>query len=208
MRTEEQHKIEHILAGKTEEFAYFLDTYGQQVFTLIVRMVDSESDAEELTQDTFLKAFQHLSSFNGKSQFSTWIYRIAYNTALTALRKKNIELTADEKLWNTLSDTETDDLLDDTSENRIEKLREALDRLPADERALITFFYEEEKNRIQKEIDDLWEVGKKSPKRVNRLVEIEYILDGLEADKKIRQLNEENKALRKRLMQEGIEVSE
>jgi hypothetical protein len=69
-------------------------------------------------------------------------------------------------------------------------------------------FYEEEKNRIQKEIDDLWEVGKKSPKIVNRLVEIEYILDGLEADKKIRQLNEENKALRKRLMQEGIEVSE
>lgn len=69
-------------------------------------------------------------------------------------------------------------------------------------------FYEEEKNRIQKEIDDLWEVGKKSPKRVNRLVEIEYILDGLEADKKIRQLNKENKALRKRLMQEEIEVSE
>ena len=78
-------------------------------------MTGSESDAEELTQDTFLKAFQHLSSFNGKSQFSTWIYRIAYNTALTALRKKNIELTADEKLWNTISDTETDDLLDDTS---------------------------------------------------------------------------------------------
>lgn len=88
MKTEEQHKIERILAGKTEEFAYFLDTYGQQVFTLIVRMTGSESDAEELTQDTFLKAFQHLSSFNGKSQFSTWIYRIAYNTALTALRKR------------------------------------------------------------------------------------------------------------------------
>lgn len=60
-------------------------------------------------------------------------------------------------------------------------------------------FYEEEKNRIQKEIDDLWEVGKKSPKRVNRLVEIEYILDGLEADKKIRQLNEENQELKKQL---------
>lgn len=146
MKTEEQHKIEQILAGKTEEFAYFLNTYGQQIFTLIVRMVNSESDAEELTQDTFLKAFQHLSSFNRKSQFSTWIYRIAYNTALTALRKKNIELTADEKLWNTISDTETDDLLDDTSENQIEKLREALNRLPTDERALITFFYEEEKN--------------------------------------------------------------
>ena len=54
MKTEEQHKIERILAGKTEEFAYFLDTYGQQVFTLIVRMTGSESDAEELTQSESL----------------------------------------------------------------------------------------------------------------------------------------------------------
>lgn len=146
MKTEELHKIEHILAGKTEEFTYFVDTYGQQIFTLIVSMVNSETDAEELTQDAFLKAFQHLSSFNGKCQFSTWIYRIAYNTALTALRKKNIELTTDEKLWNTISDTETDDLLDDASEIRVEKLREVLNRLPADERALITFFYEKEKS--------------------------------------------------------------
>lgn len=69
-------------------------------------------------------------------------------------------------------------------------------------------FYEEEKNRIQKEIEDLWEVCKKSPKRVNRLVEIEYILDGLYANQKIKQLREENNALRHRLMHEGIEVSE
>lgn len=69
-------------------------------------------------------------------------------------------------------------------------------------------FYEEEKNKIQKEINDLWEVGKKSAKRVNRLVEIRYILDGLYADKKINDLKEENRALRIRLTREGIEVSE
>jgi|GEM_PF-2276251 hypothetical protein len=69
-------------------------------------------------------------------------------------------------------------------------------------------FYEEEKNRIQKEIDGLWEVGKKSPKRVNRLVEIEYILDGLEANKIINNLREENRALRARLAKEGIEIDE
>lgn len=68
-------------------------------------------------------------------------------------------------------------------------------------------FYEEEKNKIQREISDLWEVGKKSSKRTNRLVEIDYILDGLYANKEIEKLKEENKALRKRLMQEGIEVS-
>ena len=69
-------------------------------------------------------------------------------------------------------------------------------------------FYEEEKNKIQREIFDLWEAGKKSPKRTNRLVEIDYILDGLYANKEIEKLKEENKALRTRLMQEGIEVSE
>ncbi len=69
-------------------------------------------------------------------------------------------------------------------------------------------FYEEEKNRIQKEIDGLWEVGKKSPKRVNRLVEIEYILDGLEANKIINNLRAENRALRVRLAKEGIEIDE
>ena len=69
-------------------------------------------------------------------------------------------------------------------------------------------FYEEEKNKIQREISDLWEVGKKSSKRTNRLVEIDYILDGLYTNKEIEKLKEENKALRKRLMQEGIEVSE
>ena len=109
MKTDELHIITQILAGKTGEFAYFLDTYGTQVFSLIVRMVGSEEDAEELTQDTFMKAFEHLSSFNGNSSFSTWIYRIAYNTALSALRKKQTEvLTFDDKLWNTVSETEID----------------------------------------------------------------------------------------------------
>lgn len=51
-------------------------------------------------------------------------------------------------------------------------------------------FYEEEKNKIQREISDLWEVGKKSSKRTNRLVEIDYILDGLYANKEIEKLIE------------------
>lgn len=67
-------------------------------------------------------------------------------------------------------------------------------------------FYEEEKNRVQREISDLWEVGKKSPKKTNRLVEIDYILDGLNANQTIRRLEMENSALKTRLAQEGIYV--
>lgn len=69
-------------------------------------------------------------------------------------------------------------------------------------------FYEEQKIKIQRELDDLREVNKKSPKRENRLIEIEYILDGLEANKIINNLRAENRALRARLTKEGIEVDE
>lgn len=146
MKTDELHIISEVLAGKTEAFAYFLDTYGQQVFALIVRMVGSEEDAEELTQDTFMKAFEHLSSFGGNSRFSTWIYRIAYNTALSAMRKRKPEvLSFDDKLWNTVSETEIDNALDDETEENLDKLRHITDLLPPDEKALLTLFYEEEK---------------------------------------------------------------
>lgn len=118
---------------------------GNRFFSLIVRMVNSEEDAEELTQDTFMKAFEHLSSFNGKSSFSTWIYRIAYNTALSFLRKKNVEQTViDDNQWNQISDTQIDDALNNESEEQIEKLQQALTKLTAEERALVTLFYEEE----------------------------------------------------------------
>lgn len=138
MKKDESYIITRILAGKTEEYAYFLDTYGQAVFALIVRMVNSEEDAEELTQDAFMKAFEHLSSFGGKSSFSTWIYRIAYNTALSFLRKKNVEQTMlDDNLWNQISDTQIDNTLNDDSEEQIEKLQQALTKL--------TLFYEEER---------------------------------------------------------------
>lgn len=146
MKNDELHIITSILAGNTERFSYFLDTYGQQIFTLIVRMVGSPEDAEELTQDTFMKAFRHLSDFNGKSSFSTWLYRIAYNTALSSLRKQpNEVLSVDDRLWNNLTENEIDRALDEEDEERIEQLQRALKKLTPDERALVTLFYEEDR---------------------------------------------------------------
>ena len=146
MKNDELHIITSILAGNTERISYFLDTYGQQIFTLIVRMVGSPEDAEELTQDTFMKAFRHLSDFNGKSSFSTWLYRIAYNTALSSLRKQpNEVLSVDDRLWNNLTENEIDRALDEEDEERIEQLQRALEKLTPDERALVTLFYEEDR---------------------------------------------------------------
>lgn len=92
MEKEELNIIEHILDGDNRQYAILMDKYSQQVFSLIFQMAGNQEDAEELTQDTFLKAYQNLKRFKGESSFSTWIYRIAYNTTISAMRKKNIPI--------------------------------------------------------------------------------------------------------------------
>ena len=146
MKKEESHIIKEILNGKTEQYEYFLDRYGQQVFVLVDRIVSCQEDAEELTQDVFLKAFQQLSSFKAESTFSTWIYRIATNLAISAVRKKrNDVLRLDDSVFANLSDTQVDEALEDDSEEQMERLQQAMNQLEADERALITLYYLEEK---------------------------------------------------------------
>lgn len=108
----------------------------------IVRIIDKPEDAEELTQDVFMKAFENLSSFNGKSTFATWLYRIAYNTAISAARRSvPVESLIDDRQLTLISDNAVDEALDDDSEAQIEKLNDAIARLSADERALVNMFY-------------------------------------------------------------------
>ena len=80
--------LQRILNGETDLFSHFVDRYSKLIFSLIVRVVASNEDAEELTQDVFLKAFQKLHTFNGKCSFSTWLYRITVSKCLDRLRSK------------------------------------------------------------------------------------------------------------------------
>ncbi|MCS2714378.1 sigma-70 family RNA polymerase sigma factor [Bacteroides thetaiotaomicron] len=88
---DESYYIERILDGETEYFSVFLDRYSRPLYTLVVQIVGCPEDAEELLQDIFLKAFRNLNRYKGECRFSTWIYRIAYNTAISATRKKKQE---------------------------------------------------------------------------------------------------------------------
>ena len=147
MATDEAHIIRRILDGDTERYAYFLQTYSPLVFGLVVRIVGNREDAEELTQDVFLKAFEKLSSFRGQSSFSTWIYAIAYRAALTQARKQNYaEHVMDERELATLSDSVVDESLDDARPQRLDLLRRVLPRLTGEERAILALFYREEKS--------------------------------------------------------------
>ena len=146
MKKDEAHIIKEILHGNTALYEYFLDRYGQQVFVLVDRIVSCQEDAEELTQDVFLKAFQQLSSFKAESSFSTWIYRIATNMAISAVRKKKKDtIRLDESVFFNLSESQVDEALEDESEEQLQRLQRAMEQLEADERALITLYYMEEK---------------------------------------------------------------
>ena len=116
--------IQRIQAGDTACFACLLDKYSRPVHSLILKVVRNREDAEELAQDVFMKVFKHLSSFKGECSFSTWIYRIAYNTAISETRKKRHEFLAiEESVINNVSEQEVAEALDRTdSSDQIQML--------------------------------------------------------------------------------------
>ena len=85
--------IEKVLQGDTSSYNYLVNNYKDMVYTLAIKIVRNHEDAEEVAQDSFVKAFQKLNSFKGESKFSTWLYTIVYRTAISKIRKKNIETT-------------------------------------------------------------------------------------------------------------------
>jgi RNA polymerase sigma factor (sigma-70 family) len=138
--------VQSVLAGNTAAFAVLVNRHKELAFNIALKIVRHREDAEEIAQDAFVKAYQSLRSFKGDSKFSTWLYRIVYNSAISHTRKKQHEFTPiDERV---MSDTTEDDILEDL--DRVERdqqarmVNEAIDRLPPDESALITLFYMEE----------------------------------------------------------------
>ncbi|WP_452228204.1 RNA polymerase sigma factor [Lacinutrix sp. MEBiC02404] len=143
---QDQITIHQILQGDTKAFAVLVDRYKDLIFTLAIQMLKNREEAEEVSQDTFIKVFKKLKNFKGDSKFSTWIYRIAYNTCLDRLksnkRKQNTvainEFTAHEvkTLDNALSMME--------AQESKQAIQDCLQMLPADDCALLTLYYFEE----------------------------------------------------------------
>lgn len=137
---DEQRLIARILDGHESDYGYFLERYGGEVFAIVSRLVPNREDAEELTQDAFVRAYNRLDSFVGRSSFSTWVCRIAYTTTISWLRKKRIKYLSIEDRPN-LSDEEVDEVLD--NESRLDELRNAIALLRPDEQMLLEIFYYE-----------------------------------------------------------------
>ncbi len=81
--------IKIILQGDREKFRVFVEKYQQLVFRTCIGFLHNKDDADDLTQEVFIRAYQSLSRFKGESAFSTWLYRIAVNASLNKVRKSS-----------------------------------------------------------------------------------------------------------------------
>lgn len=88
--------LEALRAGDRAEFARLVELYGDSLYRLAFRLLGNQQDAEDVLQETFIKVFRHIGSFDGRSSLSTWLYRIATNEALMALRRRKPLVSVDE----------------------------------------------------------------------------------------------------------------
>ena len=125
-----------------EAFKIVVQTYSQPIYWQIRRMVYNHDDADDLLQNTFLKAWDNLSSFRGESQLSTWLYRIAINESLSFLRQKRENLTLDDPEAAIAYELKSDEYFDgDETEIR---LQQALNTLPDKQRLVFNLRYYQE----------------------------------------------------------------
>jgi RNA polymerase sigma-70 factor (ECF subfamily) len=91
--------VDALRAGDRAEFARLVDTYSGPIYRLALKILEDPQDAEDVLQETFIKAYRHLREFEGRSRISTWLYRIASNEAFMLLRKRHPEaLSVDESV--------------------------------------------------------------------------------------------------------------
>lgn len=136
--TEDLTLIDRVLAGEQNVYALLVDRYKNYAFALATRILSSRADAEEAAQDAFVKAYHNLARFNREAKFSTWLYRIVFNTAVSYRRKQK-------KVFQSIENTIVE--YDQSAEKMMEKkdknrfLQMALEKLNEADRVAITLFY-------------------------------------------------------------------
>jgi len=147
MNIEEFALIERVLNGDTDAYSYFVTKYNKDIFQLSFQLTKDRELSEDLTQDVFVKGFLKLNSFQQKSQFLTWLYRIAYNLIITELRKRKTIFSSFDTISESFNEAdEIDDFFDkQETEDQYQKLNNALQTLAKDEYALIMLYYYQQK---------------------------------------------------------------
>jgi len=135
----ERELIERCRVGDREGQRRLFETTSPKIYRLLIRMTGNPDDAADLTQETYVKGFQRLEQFDGRSAVMTWLYRIAVNEALQLRRRQGVaRFTRPAYASNRASEAQPQ-----RTDLRID-LEGAIANLPADDRALLLLRYQEE----------------------------------------------------------------
>ncbi len=147
---DDSYYIERILGGDSSAYAGLVARHKNMVFSIALKILKNREDAEEVAQDSFLKAYESLGSFEKKSKFSTWLYRIVYNVSISKTRKKRLEFVGiDDRIITNYSEDRIHDDVGQFDENEQKILIDkALKGLPGEDNLLITLFYKS-KNSVE-----------------------------------------------------------
>ena len=148
--------------GDTNAFVHIVRRYQRMVFTIVSKIVINTKDAEDITQEIFIKIYQSLSKFRGESEFSTWLYRIAYNTAITEVRKTKREFLSFDDLAEKAPEHDISDQIEESgTEERLQYLDTVLKQLNPEDAFLITLFYLNNQS-----VQDISQISNLSPSNV------------------------------------------
>lgn len=134
--------VAQVLDGDTNAFGVLVERHTQRVYALVAGIVGSGDEAEDITQEVFIKAWSNLHKFGHKSAFATWLYRIGYNTAITSKRARLRErAVALPRGIGELPEEVEQQLFTDVD---IASLEVALEKLPPNQRAIVELHYRHE----------------------------------------------------------------
>jgi RNA polymerase sigma factor (sigma-70 family) len=141
--------ISRVIRGDQHAYAELVHRYKDYVFTLALRFCKNREDAEEVSQDIFIKVYRNLADFKGTSKFSTWLYTITYNTSVTFLRKKKMDVKSidDDHTFLQLENQESSFSANQMEQkSRVNHVNQAIGKLSADDAQIITLFYKMEQS--------------------------------------------------------------
>lgn len=144
----DQHVINQVLNGQTAAYSVLVERYKDLVFTLALRMLKNREEAEEVSQDTFVKAYKSLVKFKGDSKFSTWLYKIAYNSCLDRLKtyKKDYALVAIDEFTERDIKTLDNAFEQLAAKEQGEAIKACMELLPPEDSFILTLFYFEDQS--------------------------------------------------------------
>lgn len=145
---EDSFYIKRVLKGNLASYGILVEKHKGLAYALALRIAKNHEDAEEIAQDAFLKAYHSLKSFKQESKFSTWLYKIIYNTAISRFRKKHIESfpMEDSITVEAYHEEKVDGLKALHQKERRKIISEAISRLKEEEGVVLTLFYLSENN--------------------------------------------------------------